>query len=387
MGSSYSFSGGTAGGGGAVDSVAGRTGDVVLTKTDVGLASVDNTADTAKPVSTAQQTALNLKANLASPTLTGTPAAPTASAATNTTQIATTAFVQAAVTALIAAAPGALDTLDELAAALGDDASFAATMTTALAGKQPLDGELTALAALTSAADRLPYFTGSGAASLATFTAAARALLDDADAAAMLATLGAVPDGDTYRKGFVDNGAASAARLTVPGCAVDGASTTSYALDTDYYFPIWCEDATTFDRIYAEVTTAAAAANTCRVGIYQATTSWQPTGTLVEEFGTFLTDALAVLSLTPSGGQRVLPRGRYVLALTVSATASLRVLTGTPAGGPIVRDVLSNSPFVGALSVARASGAFPSSGTAWTAVTSSAVGFRWPLAMRVTAVG
>lgn len=55
-----------------VTSVAGRIGDIVLTKTDVGLNLVDNTADSAKPVSTAQQTALNLKANLASPTFTGT---------------------------------------------------------------------------------------------------------------------------------------------------------------------------------------------------------------------------------------------------------------------------------------------------------------------------
>ena len=62
-----------------------------ITKTMVGLGSVDNTADTAKPVSTAQQTALDLKANLASPALTGTPTAPTPSAGTNTTQIATMA--------------------------------------------------------------------------------------------------------------------------------------------------------------------------------------------------------------------------------------------------------------------------------------------------------
>jgi hypothetical protein len=46
--------------------------DYVLTSTDVGLGSVNNTADSAKPVSTAQQTALNLKADLASPTFTGT---------------------------------------------------------------------------------------------------------------------------------------------------------------------------------------------------------------------------------------------------------------------------------------------------------------------------
>lgn len=55
-----------------VQSVAGRTGAVTLAKGDVGLGNVDNTADTAKPVSTAQQTALNLKANIDSPTFTGT---------------------------------------------------------------------------------------------------------------------------------------------------------------------------------------------------------------------------------------------------------------------------------------------------------------------------
>ncbi len=89
------------------------------------------------PVSqvTGLQAALNAKAALASPVLTGTPTAPTAASGTNTTQLATTAFVAVAIGALIDAAPGAMDTLNELAAALGDDPNFATTVTNALAGK------------------------------------------------------------------------------------------------------------------------------------------------------------------------------------------------------------------------------------------------------------
>lgn len=65
------------------------------TKFQVGLGNVDNTSDADKPVSTAVQAALNLKANLASPTFTGTPAAPTPSTSDNTTKVATTAYVKA----------------------------------------------------------------------------------------------------------------------------------------------------------------------------------------------------------------------------------------------------------------------------------------------------
>jgi len=79
-----------------------------------------------------------LKAPLASPALTGTPTAPTATAGTNTTQVATTAFVGTAVSNLVDAAPAALDTLNELAAALGDDASFATTVTNSIATKAPI---------------------------------------------------------------------------------------------------------------------------------------------------------------------------------------------------------------------------------------------------------
>lgn len=68
------------------------TGGAAATATDVGLGDCNNTSDLNKPVSTATQTALDLKANITSPTLAGTPLAPTAAAGTSTTQIATTAY-------------------------------------------------------------------------------------------------------------------------------------------------------------------------------------------------------------------------------------------------------------------------------------------------------
>lgn len=82
--------------------------------------------------------AIALKAPLASPSLTGVPLTPTAAPGTNTTQISSTAFVQAAIAALLDSAPGALDTLNELAAALADDPDFATTITNAIALKAPL---------------------------------------------------------------------------------------------------------------------------------------------------------------------------------------------------------------------------------------------------------
>ncbi|MBZ5736508.1 hypothetical protein K8Z61_18610 [Nocardioides sp. TRM66260-LWL] len=81
------------------------------------------------------------------------------------------AAIQAAIASLIGSAPGALDTLNELAAALGNDPNFAASITAVLAGKQPLDADLTQISALAT-------------------TAYGRAFLTLADAAAARGALG-----------------------------------------------------------------------------------------------------------------------------------------------------------------------------------------------------
>ena len=123
-----------------------ESGDVLISDTGVtsisaGVivdADVNASAAIAQSKISGLTTDLAAKAPLASPALTGTPTAPTAAAGTNTTQVATTAFVGTAVSNLVAAAPAALDTLNELATALGNDASFSTTVTNSIATKAPL---------------------------------------------------------------------------------------------------------------------------------------------------------------------------------------------------------------------------------------------------------
>ena len=134
-----------------------------ISKSDVGLGSVDNTGDTAKPISNATQSALDLKAPIASPTFTGNvngitktmvgltnvddtadtakPVSTAQASAIATAKAEAISDATSQLNAVIAGAPAALNTLDELAAALGDDANYAATITTSLSGKLAKAGD------------------------------------------------------------------------------------------------------------------------------------------------------------------------------------------------------------------------------------------------------
>ncbi|MEB5813920.1 prophage tail fiber N-terminal domain-containing protein, partial [Escherichia coli] len=120
---------------------------------------------------------IETRAPLNSPALTGTPSTPTPPDDAAGNEIANAAFVRKLLAALVGSSPEALDTLNELAAALGGDPNFATTITNALAGKQPLNDVLTAVSQITPEENTLPYFSAEGRILLAQLSEKARALL------------------------------------------------------------------------------------------------------------------------------------------------------------------------------------------------------------------
>ncbi|EFJ2711984.1 phage tail protein [Escherichia coli] len=117
------------------------------------------------------------KAPLDSPAFTGTPTTPTPPDEAAGLETANAAFARKLLAALVDSSPETLDTLNELAAALGNDPNFATTVTKALAGKQPLNDVLTAVSQITPEENTLPYFSAEGRILLALLSEKARALL------------------------------------------------------------------------------------------------------------------------------------------------------------------------------------------------------------------
>lgn len=141
-------------------------------------------AATPKAVKTVMDEVKN-KAKLDSPAFTGTPTTPTPPDDAAGTEMANVAFVRRLLAALVDSSPETLDTLNELAAALGNDPNFATTVTNALAGKQPLNDVLTAISGLMQREDNFLYFNADGDASLSPLSEKARSLLAQDTAEAM----------------------------------------------------------------------------------------------------------------------------------------------------------------------------------------------------------
>jgi hypothetical protein len=191
-------------------------------------------------------------------------AAPTASVSLNSQKItgladpsastdaATRGYVDSAITNLVDGAPSALNTLQELATALGADANFSTTVTNLIGEKlakasnlsdltdasaartnlglaigtnvQAYDAELAALAGLSSAADKVPYFTGSGTAAVADFSSFGRSLVDDASASDARTTLGL---------GSISTQAANS--VSISGGSISGVTFSNVTLDGGTY--------------------------------------------------------------------------------------------------------------------------------------------------------
>ena len=153
----------------------------------------DSTSQTEAATSLALSNVMNevkTKASLDSPVFTGTPMTPTPPDDASGLETVNAAFVRKLLAALVGSSPETLDTLNELAEALGNDPAFSVTIMKMLAGKQPLNPVLTALGSLPSGEDGFPSFSGNGQCSLAPVSEKGKQLLSQSTAEEMCDVLG-----------------------------------------------------------------------------------------------------------------------------------------------------------------------------------------------------
>jgi hypothetical protein len=336
----------------------------------------------------------------------------------NTAVLATQSYVTTAVANLVDAAPGTLDTLNELAAALGDDANFATTVTNALAGKAATghnhDASYEAAGAVAAHtgdtsdahdASAVSFAPAGGIA--ATDVQAAIVELDSeksgtghahtgtyvplaeidakgdllvGSAADTLNNLGVGTDGHVLTadsaetlgvKWAAASGGSQVAtgraasggtpQLSLPGVDFISVGTKSLASGRLYYIPMLTTTAITLDRLAIEVTSAGAASTVARLGIYNATTSWQA-DTLVLDAGTVAVDSTGVKTVTIN---QALAAGRYFLALLGDGSPTVRMVRGGQEFMGLA-PALGTGPFPGDWRAVQAYGALPTPGPAAT---------------------
>lgn len=175
--------------------------------------------------------------------------------------------------------------------------------------------------------------------------------------------------------------------VILPGVIAITTGTGPMLANIDYYFPFFCEDYVTFDRLLSEVTISGAGGSVARQALYNADSYWQPTGTLIEEFPTFSTASTGIKTVTPAAGSLTVPGGRYLLVMNLSANTSFRILSGSLYSQPMAA-TLGGSMLPYTKSVGRTHAAFPSTGVPWTTIGGGGVGSgSYPTFLRVTAVG
>jgi hypothetical protein len=238
-----------------------------------------------------------------------------------------------------------------------DVASTSQAGTMSAADKTKLDGIATAATANSSDATLLARANHTGSQAISTVTGLQTAL--DAKATA-------------YARGRSRTGGVS--NLHIPGVQLVFATTasppiTTFGLTANFfhYMPIEVDTSITLDRLYAEITSAASAGNTMRMGIYNCDTDLQPTS-LVVDGGTVAIDATSAVSSTIN---QVLTPGRYLLASLPQANCTVRCVFGwLPSLG--FAPGLGGTSIVGELYASQAYGALPATGPAWSQVTANA---------------
>ena len=295
----------------------------------------------------ATSTASSTYAPLASPALTGVPTAPTATAGTNTTQIATTGFVSTAVSNLVASAPSTLDTLNELAAALGNDASFSTTVTNSIAAKLPLAGG-TMSGAIAMGTNKI---TGLGTPT-ATTDAATKGYADTMLPLAGGTMSGAIAMGtnkitgmgtptastDAATKGYVDTVTVAPSNLT--GVITSVGSATSIASQTGTGTKFVVDTSPTLVTPNIGVATATSingttiptsktlVVTTDKLSVHAATTSAELAGVISDETGS---------------GALVFGTSPTITTPTISGAATITVASGTTVPLTITNDGTGNS--------------------------------------------